>query len=386
MCNRWTRQYCRRLFLSALLMVGLSPLAGQAEQTAQTSTVIKDVLGREVRVNTPVQRVMLGEGRQLYLVAMLDREDPAKRIVAWKRDLIQSDPATWHQYRDRFPQLAKIPTFDGTEKGTFDVEQAVSLKPDVIIMNIEAQRSIVDAGYDRILDSVGIPIVYVDFRYHPLENTAPTMRLFGKLFNQEARAEAFLAFREAQLKRVSDVLAAKKPRSPRVFIERLGGYTDECCLTFGPDNFGKFVQLAGGDNVAAKNAPSTFMQMHPEQVIVENPEIVVITSGNFEAFVPGGRWIGLGPGQDMAEGRKRLEWFLGRPAYTNSVAKQQRAFHAIWHQFYNGPYDFIAIQQLAEWFHPDLFRDLNADDTFRQLHQQFLPVDYQPGYFVSLTQ
>ncbi|MBS4431283.1 ABC transporter substrate-binding protein [Pectobacterium punjabense] len=385
MCNCWMRQHCRRLLLSALLMVGLSPLVGQAEQTAQTSTVIKDVLGREVRVNTPVQRVMLGEGRQLYLVAMLDREDPAKRIVAWRRDLIQSDPATWHQYRDRFPQLAKIPTFDGTEKGTFDVEQAVSLKPDVIIMNIEAQRAIVDAGYDRILDSVGIPIVYVDFRYHPLENTAPTLRLFGKLFHQEARADAFLAFREAQLKRVSDVLAAKKPRSPRVFIERLGGYTDECCLTFGRDNFGKFVQLAGGDNVAAKNAPNTFMQMHSEQVIVENPEVVVITSGNFEAFVPGGRWIGLGPGQDMTEGRKRLEWFLGRPAYTNSIAKQKRAFHAIWHQFYNGPYDFIAIQQLAEWFHPDLFRDLNADDTFRQLHEQFLPVDYQSGYFVSLT-
>ncbi|MCL6408751.1 ABC transporter substrate-binding protein, partial [Dickeya dadantii] len=207
------------------------------------------------------------------------------------------------------------------------------------------QRAIVDAGYDRILDSVGIPIVYVDFRYHPLENTAPTMRLLGTLFNQEARAEAFLAFREAQLKRVSDVLAAKHPRSPRVFIERLGGYTDECCLTFGRDNFGKFVQLAGGDNVAAKNAPNTFMQMHPEQVIVENPEIVVITSGNFEAFVPGGRWIGLGPGQDMTEGRKRLEWFLGRPAYTNIIAKQKREFHAIWHQFYNGPYDFIAIQQ-----------------------------------------
>ena len=52
--------------------------------------------------------------------------------------------------------------------------------------------------------------------------------------------------------------------------------------------------------------------------------------------------------------------------------------------FYNSPYDVIAIQQLAKWIHPQLFADLDPDDTFRRLHQEFLPISYQPGYMIDL--
>lgn len=45
-------------------------------------TVVTDILGRKVTVNTPIKKVILGEGRMLYLVAMLDKDNPAKRIVA----------------------------------------------------------------------------------------------------------------------------------------------------------------------------------------------------------------------------------------------------------------------------------------------------------------
>ncbi|WP_348541217.1 hypothetical protein [Thalassospira sp. A3_1] len=46
---------------------------------------------------------------------------------------------------------------------------------------------------------------------------------------------------------------------------------------------------------------------------------------------------------------------------------------------------FFAIQHMPNWFHPDLFPDLDPDETFRQLHERFLPIDYQPGYFASLN-
>ncbi|MDR5611831.1 MAG: hypothetical protein RAM36_01995, partial [Arsenophonus sp.] len=59
-------------------------------------------------------------------------------------------------------------------------------------------------------------------------------------------------------------------------------------------------------------------------------------------------------------------------------------FFAIWHQFYNSPYDVIAIQQLAKWIHPELFSELDPDDTFRRLHHEFLPIPYLAGYMISL--
>ncbi|TIU90860.1 MAG: ABC transporter substrate-binding protein, partial [Mesorhizobium sp.] len=67
------------------------------------------------------------------------------------------------------------------------------------------------------------------------------------------------------------------------------------------------------------------------------------------------------------------------------AAQKTRNFHGIWHQFYNNPYEFVAVQQLAKWFHPNLFDDLDPDATFAEYHRRFLPIDYQPGYSVSLS-
>src|SRR3989344_4555903 len=81
---------------------------------------VTDLLGRNVQVRLPVQRVILGEGRQLYLVAALDTDNPIQRIVGWRKDLIQADPDTYSAYAKKFPRIADIPTFGGFEDGTFD--------------------------------------------------------------------------------------------------------------------------------------------------------------------------------------------------------------------------------------------------------------------------
>ncbi|MEH6350626.1 ABC transporter substrate-binding protein [Pseudomonas sp. 3JA] len=380
--------------LAALLFAGLlgvsflslTPRSALAAEADPALGSVTDLLGRQVKVHLPVRRVILGEGRQLYLVAALDTQNPIERIVGWRKDLIQSDPDTYGAYRRKFPEIAKIPTFGGFEDGTFDIEQAISQRPDVIILNIEAQHATEDARYIEKLDALGIPVVYVDFRNNPMQNTEPTMRLFGQLFGKQARAEAFIDFRNQQIRRVTDVIEARHPARPKVFIERIGGYTDDCCLSFGNENFGLFVEMAGGDNIAKGIIPTTFGQLNAEQVVVANPAQVVVTSANWEAFAPGGHWVGVGPGADMAQARKKLAWYTQRPAYAGIKAQDDQAFHAIWHQFYNSPYQFVAIQQLAKWFHPTLFADLDPDASFRQLHEQFLPVPYEPGYAVSLDQ
>ncbi|MEX0162149.1 ABC transporter substrate-binding protein [Pseudomonas brassicacearum] len=382
----------RRHTLAALLFAGLlgvsflslTPRTALAVDADPTLGTVTDLLGRQVKVHLPVRRVILGEGRQLYLVAALDTQNPIERIVGWRKDLIQSDPDTYGAYLRKFPDIARIPTFGGFEDGTFDIEQAISQRPDVIILNIEAQHATEDARYIEKLDALGIPVVYVDFRNNPMQNTEPTMRLFGQLFGKQARAEAFIDFRNQQIRRVTDVIEARHPARPKVFIERIGGYTDDCCLSFGNENFGLFVEMAGGDNIAKGIIPTTFGQLNAEQVVVANPAQVVVTSANWEAFAPGGHWVGVGPGADTAQARKKLAWYTQRPAYAGIKAQDDQAFHAIWHQFYNSPYQFVAIQQLAKWFHPTLFADLDPDAAFRQLHEQFLPVPYEPGYTVSL--
>ncbi len=50
---------------------------------------VTDVAGREVTVDAPVDRVILGEGRQIYLLAALQPEDPFAHVVGWREDFSQ---------------------------------------------------------------------------------------------------------------------------------------------------------------------------------------------------------------------------------------------------------------------------------------------------------
>jgi len=372
-----------RAFLGTALLA--ASLFSASSAALADKVAVTDVLGRKVEVEAPVQRVILGEGRQMYFVAALDREDPFKRVVGWRDDLPKADPDSYKQYLARYPQIAKLPSFGGMKEGAFDIEQAIALKPDVLFLNVEAKVASDEASLVDKLAAVGIPVVYVDFREKPFQNTEPSMRLIGKLFGKEKLAEDFISFRAAEIARVTDRLA-KVPnlKRPVVMLERAGGYSDDCCMSFGNENFGKMVDIAGGKNFASDLIPGTFGTVNAEAIVAANPEVVIITGGNWGAYVPGGAWVGLGPGADMAEARRKLTGLAARPAFSQTQAVRNGRVHAIWHQFYNSPYQFVAIQEMAKWLHPELFADLDADATLKVLHERFLPLPYEPGYWVTV--
>lgn len=372
----------RPIFKAATFSAGL--LLASVWPALADKISLKDVTGRDVEVDVPVKNIILGEGRQIYFLAALDKEAPFEHVVGWRDDLPKADPETYAAYLAKYPEIAKLPTFGGMKDGTFDIEQAVALKPDVILMNIDAKTATEEAGYIEKLGKVGIPLVYVDFREKPMENTEPSMRVMGKLMGKEQLAEDFIKFRAAAIKRVTDVLEKDNPKKPVVFVERAGGYSDDCCMSFGNENFGKMVEIAGGINMAKDIIPGTFGTVNPEQIIASNPDQIIVTGGKWEAYVPGGAWVGVGYGADLNEARRKLENLTKRPAFTGVKAVKDGNVHAIWHQFYNNPYQFVAIQEIAKWLHPDLFKDLDPESTFKELHARFLPLDYKPGYFVSL--
>lgn len=372
----------KKVALAATISLALFSANAMAGETVK----ITDITGREVEVSVPVQRVILGEGRQIYFVAALDTEAPFERVVGWRDDFRKADLDGYNEYLEKYPQMESIPTFGGMKDGTFNLEQAIEMHPDVIIMNTEAKSATEESGYIEKLAKVGIPLVYIDFREKPIEHTDQSMRIIGQLFGKEARAEDFVEFRQQQIARVSDVLdKIENLEKPLVFVERAGGYSDDCCMSFGNENFGKMVEMAGGINMAKDIIPGTFGTVNPEQIIASDPDQIIITGANWENYVPSGNWVGLGAGADNAESERKLNVLMQRPAFTGVKAVKDGNVHGIWHQFYNSPYQFVAVQQLAKWLHPDLFKDLDPDRTFAELHEKFLPVEYRPGYFASLN-
>lgn len=365
-------------------LVALGVCLATAPALADEVTVT-DVTGRSVEVDVPVESLILGEGRLIYAVAALEEGDPFARVVGWRDDLLKADPATYSVYREKYPQIDDIPTFGGIKDGTFDIEQAISLEPDVVVMNLEARQATEDAGLDEKLAAVGIPLVYIDFREAPIEHTSQSLEILGTLLGEEERAAELIAFRDAEIAKVTETLEKAKPAKPLVFIERAAGYSEECCMSFGSENFGLMVEMAGGTNMAKDIIPGTFGTVNPEQIIASDPDAVIVTGAEWDAYVPGGAWVGLGPNSDMDKAREKLAALMERPAFTGIKAAESHNVHGVWHQFYNSPYQFVVIQQMAKWLHPDLFGDLDPEGTFKTLHERFLPVEYDPGYFVSLA-
>ncbi|MBC45655.1 ABC transporter substrate-binding protein [Thalassospira sp.] len=364
------------------VFAALTMLVTGTAQAAESVTVT-DVTGREVTVEVPVQKVILGEGRLIYGLATLDSEDPFERVVGWRDDLKKADPQGYGLYAAKYPRIDDIPTFGGIKDGTFNIEQAISLNPDVVIMNLEAKGATEEGGFDEKLAAVGIPLVYIDFREAPIKNTETSMKILGQLTGKEDRAAEFIKFRSDHINEVEKRLREANPEKPDVFIERAAGYSEECCMSFGNENFGKMVEMAGGVNIAAPIIPGTFGTINPEQVIASNPDQFVGTGGDWEAYAPGMGWVPVGPGADMTEAKRKLDGLMERPAFTGIDATKNGNIHVVWHQFYNSPYQFVVIEQMAKWFHPDLFADIDPEATFKELHDRFLPLDYKPGYFIS---
>jgi iron complex transport system substrate-binding protein len=348
---------------------------------------ITDVTGRKVEIDLPAKRVIVGEARQIHVIAALKGDKTFETVVGWRDDLIKKDPDSYAAYLERFPEIENLPRFGYVPQGDFSLEAAIALSPDVITLNLEAQKAAEESGFDEKAAVAGIKVIYLDFRLDPVKNSEASVEILGHLFGAEERASEFIAYRRAEIARVTDRLAAIKDlKRPRVFIERAPGISGEnnCCRTFGPVNFGAMVEQAGGHNIAADVIKTTFGDLNPEQLVVSDPDQVIVTGSNWAAESDINQFVPVGRGADLALARERLAKLMTRMPFPELQAVKTGQVHAVWHQFYGAPYEFYPIQQFAKWFHPDLFADMDPQQTFQEFHEKFLPVTYKPGYFVSL--
>lgn len=365
----------------------LAVLAFSILVTVAHAGEITDVTGRKVELDLPAKRVIVGEARQVHVIAALRGDKTFDTIVGWRDDLLKKDPDSYAAYVERFPEIEKLPRFGYVPQGDFSLETAITLSPDVITLNLEAEKSAKESGFEDKAAAAGIKVIYLDFRIDPEKNSETSIEILGKLFGAEERAKEFIAYRRAEIARVTDRLAGVKDlKHPKVFIERAPGISgeDNCCRTFGPVNFGAMVDLAGGHNIADGIIKTTFGDLNPEQLVIADPDHVIVTGSNWAAESDINQFVPVGRGADMALSRERLANLMKRTPFPELNAVKRGNVHAVWHQFYGAPYEFFPIQQFAKWFHPDLFADLDPEKNFEEFHRKFLPVTYKPGYFASL--
>ena len=356
------------------------------QTTAAATITVTDIAGRTVEVEKNPRKVVLGEGRMIYTLALLDNDNPFERVVGWKDDMIKFDPDAYRKYLAAFPEAADLPNFGSPYSGEWNLEAVIALGTDLVVMNLGNLLRAQESGIIGKLESAGVATVFVDFRQDPTQNTIPSIQLLGRIFDKRDEADAFTDFYQRQMKliyaRISGIPADERPV---VFIENAAGYNpNSCCRTYGAANLGRLVDLAGGRNWGSLKFPGFSTNVSLEAIFADDPEVIIGTGANWSEANPDTRAVLFGYEATEEMVQERLAGLAARKGWSDLSAVRNRRFHSVYHQFYNSPYHFVAMQVFAKWLHPELFDDLDPDATMTALHDTFLPIDHSGVFWGSL--
>lgn len=370
--------------LALAATVTLFTTAPSAQAEALTLT---DIAGRKVTLEQHPDKIILGEGRMMYAIAAISEGNPFEKIVGWKDDLIQYDPDAFRKFEAAFPADAgRMINFGNPYAGDFSIEAVLESDADLVILDSGNLFKAEETGLIEKLDKAGVPVVFIDFRRNATENTVPSLLILGRLLGEEAGSAKFIDFYIAEMKKVANVVDnIPAEERPLVVVENAAGWQpDFCCWSFGPYNYGRFVELAGGRNYASTLANAYSVTLSMEAVINADPDHVIGTGANWAEAKPEVTSTLLGYEGDPAVNAEKIAALAARSGFSELRAVKDGNYHSIYHQFYNSPYHFVAVQQIAKWLYPDDFEDLDPQETFKRLHDEFMPYDASGQFWLSV--
>ncbi len=349
---------------------------------ASWAETVTDVAGRTVEVPENINRILLGEGRLFHAVALLEGDKPLARIAGWQGDFRKLDPQSYTVYKAKFPEIDKIPLIGNTSADSVSAEKVLTLNPDIAIFGLSGHGPGKNSELVAQLEKAGVPVVFVDFRTEPLKNTLPSIRMLGKVLHREKQAAEYADFYEKNAKLVTQITSKiPEEKKPTVFIDLRAGAFEDCCGTAGNGNLGNFIDLAGGKNIAKGVLPGALGDMNLEKVIAADPYIYIASGAKApDSNEPG---VKLGAQSTPELAKASLKKITERKGISSLTAVKEGRDYAIWHNYYNSPYNVIVAQVFAKWFYPEQFADLDPQKTLNELHSKFLAIEPSGVYWIS---
>lgn len=368
---------------ATLTSCGHSADTGENKTSAGASNAVQvsDVVGRTVSFDKQPERIILGEGRGVFASAIIDREHPVNKVVGMGEDLKSGAPSYHEKLMETHPEARDIKTIGSLSKADVSVENLISLRPDVILMSKDHFDAAKDTGLTTKLDQAGLKYLVTDFRQQPLTNTTKSMEVYGAVFGKPEKAQEFNKEWRTRIDAISSKTAQAEKKD--VFVWRAGGYAD-CCASVKDGNIGEFVNAAGGKNIGDRVMDAKFGTLTPEKLIELQPENVLITGGSWakkgEQKVD---HVTLGYTADPAQAERTLAEITKVAGMDKVSALSNGHSAAIWHQFYDSPLNYLAVEMIAKWLHPELFKDLDPEADWKSAHDKYVPFPATGEFFVS---
>lgn len=364
-----------RKSVSSLILTGLIsiPVISHATQYPLTVT---DLDGRQITLQHEPQRIILQDGRDLMSLALLDRDNPFKRVVAWNNLAKKQDVATWKMLQQKWPQSAAILDMGFSDKGNVDLESVLSRQPDLMIAQLRAKPALTESGVISKLSALNIPVLFVDYEVNPARDTAPSIDLLGQVLNRESNAKAYTDFYRQHLQAIEQKTATIAPKAT-VFVEAIAGNSDACCFTHGHSGWGGLVEAVGATNIGSQVLPGASGFVALEKIISMKPDAYIMTGskrGNSQV-------LPLGYQVSKQEVNAQGEALLARTGVSDIPAVKAQRAYGVYHHFYNHPWNIVGMEYLAKDIYPQAFTALNPDETYHEIVRRFTSLPDLPFVF-----
>ncbi|ECC6918446.1 ABC transporter substrate-binding protein [Salmonella enterica] len=369
-----------KIWSALFFFILLSPFSGLSAPVE-----VIDLAGRRVTVNVPVSRVILADSRMLLPMSLLHPGDALKGIVAWDDSLKTRAPDMSRYFAQQFPELSKIPVFINPYRSSFSVENVSIFRPDLIVFDTGILPKLRSEGTLSLLEKSGIPVIFIDFRHKPLTNTPLSIRLLGKVTGEQQNAARFVRHWNALLQRVTRRIASIPEKEwPGVIFENHAGMTgDTCCAVFGRDSFGQLIPVAGGHNLMAEKVPPQGAEISSELLIASRPDVYLMSGADWSQRGGLSKAVPLGYEATRASTLPRLQVLLQRDGVSVSGVVKTGRVMAIYHQFYDSPFNVVALEAMAKLFHPQQFADIDPQADLEKLYSDYVGIPYRGLFFLQ---
>ena len=258
-----------RLLRRCVLVVGAAFAMGAWSATIE----VTDALGRKVKVNSPVQRVVINFNYEEFTAVA--GKDGWKKVVGMSRTPWEGwRPAIFSRYASVIPNLQAMPDVGHSDEGTFSAEKIIALKPDVLFI-AEWTFNALKTAREQI-EAAGIPIVVIDYNAQLLERHLASTRAMGKVMGTETRAEELASLYEREYKNVLTRVAKAGGAKKKVYVELGQAGPETVGNSYSGTMWGKLITTLGADNLADGKLPGPWGPINAEAVIAENPEVIYV--------------------------------------------------------------------------------------------------------------
>lgn len=355
----------------------LSGLAGPV-RGAVAEIMLEDAAGRQVRLEMPAKRIVTNESLLLLSLALIE-PDPVSRIAGWANPR-RIDSGMYSAFRQKFPAIDDIPTVGALQPAQTSVESILSAAPDLFVVNQW------QAGWEdtvSLLDAAGIPALFLDGpvndKRDPLEAMAFSVELLGKAIGRDAKAVEYTAFvREhytvitGRLKNVAD--------RPKVLVDGFANAT--CCSTPGRNNrMTQNIALAGGVSIGADAVSAYEGRLNAEYVLEADPQVYIATGA---PSLSSETSLVVGGGVSTQTARASLRNIVLNGVRRDLTAVRERRAFGISHQMSISALNVLIFECFAKWTHPDIFTDIDPDETLAEINRRFMAVPIEGTFWIGL--